>query len=115
MKRLSVLRPVLVALAAAALPGAARAADFDLVEATIADLQAQYRAGTLRPEDVVQMYLERIAAYDRSSLGQPLGGGAGPQPFNGFMHVNEQAIRDARRLGDDADAPGDDDGGKPLL
>jgi amidase len=110
MKRLSVLAPVFVAVAAASLPGAAIAADFHLVEATIADIQAQYRAGTLRPDDAVRMYLARIAAYDQSSLGQPLGGGVGQQPLNSFMHVNEQAIRDARRLGDDLGGFGGDDG-----
>jgi amidase len=114
MKRLSVLASVFVAFGAASLSAAANAEDFHLVEATIADIQAQYRAGTLRPEDVVQMYLARIAAYDQSSLGQPLDGGAGQQPLNSFMHVNAQAIRDARRLGD-VDDFGDDDGGKPLF
>ncbi len=65
---------------------------FHLVEATIDDIQAQYRAGNLRPADVVRMYLARIAAYDRSNVGQPLNGGVGQQPLNSFMHVNEQAI-----------------------
>jgi Asp-tRNA(Asn)/Glu-tRNA(Gln) amidotransferase A subunit family amidase len=91
---------------------------FHLVEATIDDIQAQYRAGNLRPEDVVRMYLARIAAYDRSNVGQPLNGGVGQQPLNSFMHVNEQAIRDAHRLGDDFDdfdEGDDDDGGKPLF
>jgi amidase len=115
MKRFSVLALVFVAVAAASLPGAANAEDFHLVEATIPDIQAQYRAGTLRPEDIVQMYLARIAAYDESSLGQPLNGGVGQQPLNGFMHVNEQALRDALRLGDDIDDFGDADGGRPLF
>jgi amidase len=117
MKRLSVLAPVLVALASAS-PRAAHAQKFDLVEATIDDIQLQYREGKLSPEDVVRMYLARIAAFDRSSAGQPLGGGVGQQPFNAFMHVNEQALRDALRLGDDADGLGGfggDDEGKPLF
>jgi len=114
MKRLSVLAPLFVAFAAAALPAAAKAESFHLVEATVDDIEAQYRSGNLRPEDVVKMYLARIAAYDRSSVGQPLNGGVGQQPLNSFMHVNEQALEDARRLGDDFD-DGDDDGGKPLF
>src|SRR5438445_12349792 len=114
MKRPSMLAPVFVAFSAAALPAAVNAESFHLVEATTDDIQAQYRAGKLRPEDVVQMYLARIAAYDRSKVGQPLNGGVGQQPLNSFMHVNEQAIKDARRLGDDSDE-GDDDGGKPLF
>lgn len=110
MKRSSPLAPILVALAAAALPAVANAAPFNLVEATIEDIQAQYRAGNLSPEQVVQMYLDRIAAFDQSSAGQPINGGAGQQPFNAFMHVNEQALRAAGRL-DDFDG----DGGKPLF
>ena len=112
MKRLSVLAPVFIAIAAAALPAAANSQSFQVVEATIDDIQAQYRTGKLRPEEVVQMYLARIAAYDRSKVGQPLNGGVGQQPLNSFMHVNEQAIRDAHRLDDEGD---DDDDGKPLF
>ena len=117
MKRLSMHAPLVVAFAAAALPAAAKAESFHLVEATVDDIAAQYRAGNLRPEDVVRMYLARIAAYDRSNVGQPLNGGVGQQPLNGFMHVNEHAIKDARRPGDDLDDfdDGDDDGGKPLF
>lgn len=116
MKRLSVLAPLFVALAAAPMPVAADAQSFHLVEATIDDIQARYRAGSLRPEDVVRMYLERISAYDRSDAGQPLNGGVGQQPLNSFMHVNEQAIRDARRLGHDfEEGDDDDDGGRPLF
>jgi amidase len=121
MKRLSVFAPVFVAFAAVSLPGAALAASFQLVEATIDDIQTQYRTGTLRPEDVVQMYFARIAAFDQSSAGQPVNGGVGQQPLNSFMHVNAQAIRDARRLAEDLGDLGGfggdegDEGGKPLL
>jgi amidase len=115
MKRLSMLRPILVAFAAAALPAAANAQSFHVDEATIDDIQARYRAGELRPEDVVRMYLDRIAAYDRSNAGQPLNKGVGQQPLNSFMHVNEHAIKVAHRLGDDFDEGDDDDGGKPLF
>jgi amidase len=117
MKRLSILAPVFVAFVAAVLPAAANAQSFHLVEATIEDIQTQYRAGGLRPEEVVRMYLDRIAAYDRSNAPQPLNRGVGQQPLNSFMHVNEHAIRDARRLGDgfeDFDE-GEDDGGRPLF
>jgi amidase len=118
MKRLSILAPVFVAFVAAVLPAAANAQSFHLVEATIDDIQAQYRAERLRPEDVVRMYLARIAAYDRSNAGQPVNRGVGQQPLNSFMHVNEHAIRDADRLGDDfedSDEGGDDDGGRQLF
>ncbi len=112
MKRLSARALIAVALAAAALPVAAKAAPFQIVEATIDDIQARYRAGQLSPEQVVQMYLARIAAYDRSSLGQPLTTRSGQEPLNSFMHVNQQALEDASRL--DVEE-GDDDGGKPLF
>ena len=113
MKRSSMLASAFVAFVAAAWPVAADAQPFHLVEATIGDIQAQYRAESLRPEDVVRMYLARIALYDRSSFGQPVNHGVGQQPLNGFMHVNENAIQDARRLDDELEdsVDGDDEGG----
>jgi amidase len=113
MKRLSLLSALVAALAAATLPAAARAKSFQIVEATIDDIQAQYRAGTLRPEQVVRMYLSRISTYDRSRAGQPLNGGAGQQPLNAFMHVNQDALEGARGLGD-FDEEGDG-GEQPLF
>src|SRR5947207_313497 len=80
----------LLAVAALALPGIAHARDrdqFRLVEATIADIHDAFRSGTLAPEELVRMYLARIAAYDQ----------AGPQ-LNSFMHVNEHAVSAARAL-----------------
>src|SRR5438046_6127657 len=103
---------------AIALTGIGRAdssAQFELREATIADIQAAYRAGILSPQHLVSMYLARIAALDRSDLPQPLDGGVGNQPLNSFMHVNENALADAGRL--DPDDRMDDDGsrGRPLF
>src|SRR6266700_2517758 len=103
---------------AIALTGIGRAADssaqFELLEATIADIQTAYRAGILSPQDLVSMYLARIAALDRSDLPQPLDGGVGNQPLNSFMHVNENALADAGRLEPD-DQMDDDDAGRPLF
>src|SRR6266704_5934694 len=102
---------------AIALTGVGRAdssAQFELREATIADIQAAYRAGLLSPQHLVSMYLARIAALDRSDLPQPLDGGVGNQPLNSFMHVNENALADAGRLDPD-DRMDDDDGGRPLF
>jgi amidase len=93
MKTFRLILSETFALAALLVPTAAQSQqtnDFKLLEATIADIQAQYRAGTLSPDDVVKMYLARIEALDRSDVGQPLNGGVGNQPLNGFMHVNEQ-------------------------
>src|SRR5260370_22858163 len=101
-----------------ALTGIGRAADssahFKLLEATIADIQAAYRAGILSPQDLVSVYLARIAALDRSDLPQPLNGGVGNQPLNSFMHVNENALADAGRLDPD-DRMDDGGGGRPLF
>src|SRR6266702_3969146 len=101
---------------AIALTGIGRAdssEQFELREATIADIQAAYRDGTLSPQQLVSMYLARIAALDRSDLPQPLDGGVGNQPLNSFMHVNENALADAGRL--DPDDLMDDGGESPLF
>src|SRR5205823_13363594 len=90
MKRPCLPAWMLVAVAAFVLPGIGHARDrdqFQLVEATIADIQHAFRSGTLAPEELVRMYLARIAAYDQ----------AGPQ-LNSFMHVNEHAVSAARAL-----------------
>ncbi len=108
MNRRYLLVSVLFALAALALPATADDDDhgqFKVVEATIADIQAAFRSGDLTPEDLVKIYLARIAAFDRAN-DQPLNGGVGTQPFNAFMHVNQSAGRD-----DGDDEEGDDDGG----
>ena len=44
---------------------ALRAQAFNVVETTIADIHAAYKAGTLTARQLVQMYLDRIAAYDK--------------------------------------------------
>src|SRR5256885_13317007 len=90
MKRPYLPTWILLAVAALALPGIAHARDrdqFRLVEATIADIHDAFRSGTLAPEELVRVYLARIAAYDQ----------AGPQ-LNSFMHVNEHAVSAARAL-----------------
>src|SRR5438876_8761413 len=101
---------------AIALTGIGRAdssAQFELREATIADIQAAYRAGILSPQNLVSLYQARIAALDRSDVPQPLNGGVGNQPLNSFMHVNENAFADAGRL--DPDDLMDDGGERPLF
>src|SRR5205807_2080174 len=103
---------------AIALTGIGRAdssEQFELREATIADIQAAYRDGILSPQHLVSMYLARIAVLDRSNLPQPLKGGVGNQPLNSFMHVNENALADAGRMDPDDRMDGDDDGARPLF
>jgi amidase len=56
-----------------------------LVEATIDELQDALRSRLVTSEQLVQMYLARIAAYDQ----------AGPN-LNSYIHVNEVAVDVAR-------------------
>ncbi len=69
-----------------ALAGAVSAASLDLATATIPELQRAYDAG-LSAETVVQVYLDRIAAYDQ----------AGPR-LNAILELNPHALDDARKL-----------------
>jgi amidase len=90
MKRFFPAVTVLLLLAASILPLTARNEDhdtFQLVEATVSDIQKAFHAKVLSPEQLVRMYLARIAGYDQ----------AGPQ-LNSYMHVNEHAIDTARVL-----------------
>ena len=85
-----------------------------VVEATIADIQHQFRSGDLTPEDLVKMYLARIAAYDQPGPQAKI-----PQTLNSFMHVNENAVADARALKlddfDGEDSEDEDGPRKPLF
>ncbi len=65
-----------------------RASDFDVVEATIADIQGAIEAGRTTCVEVVDAYLARIAAYDRTT------------GLNAITVVNPQAR--ARAAGIDA-------------
>jgi Asp-tRNA(Asn)/Glu-tRNA(Gln) amidotransferase A subunit family amidase len=60
---------------------------FDLATATIADIQAAMDAGALTAEKLVQLYLNRIAAYDQK----------GPA-LNSIIAVNPKALEIARAL-----------------
>ncbi|HEX7958349.1 MAG TPA: amidase family protein [Terriglobales bacterium] len=111
MKRLRLLFPLLLAVVVLAVPIIAYSGEhqdrsgntFQLVEATIGDIQHAYHSHVLTPELLVNMYLARIAAYD----------GAGPH-LNSYMHVNEHAVEVARALQDDH--PGlSDEHGNPAL
>jgi amidase len=56
-----------------------------VVEATVADLQLALTSHLLTSEELVQKYLDRIAAYDD----------AGPM-LNSFIHLNPNALDEAR-------------------
>ncbi len=62
-------------------------ASFKIIEATIDEIHAGYKAGTLTCRQVVQMYLERIEAFDKS----------GPH-INALITVNKDALNIADRL-----------------
>jgi amidase len=65
----------------------ASAATFDLQTATVADIQAAMDAGALTSEKLVQLYLNRIDAYDKQ----------GPK-INAVITLNARALEEARAL-----------------
>jgi|GEM_PF-3072467 len=65
----------------------ATAKDFNVMEATVADVQAAYKAHTLTAHQLVQMYLDRIAAYDQK----------GPA-IDCIVTVNTKALEEADKL-----------------
>lgn len=62
-------------------------AEFDLRTATVQSINAAFDAGTLSSEQLVGMYLERIARYDQT----------GPE-INALINVNPDALKVARAL-----------------
>ena len=66
------------------------AAPFDIVEATVAQLQAAMQAGQLSSKRLVQLYLARIAAIDK----------AGPK-LNSVIELNPDAVQIAVALDDE--------------
>jgi amidase len=60
---------------------------FELMEATIPQLQATLAAGTITSKDLVAMYLARIQAYDQK----------GPA-LNAISVINTQAMADAEKM-----------------
>jgi len=74
-------------LLATDLSNTAYARTFDLQTATLADIQAAMDAGALTSERLVQLYLNRIEAYDKK----------GPR-INSMITVNPKALDEARAL-----------------
>jgi len=62
-----------------------RAAELNLESASIADIEAAYRKGTLTVEQLVSTYLARVAAYDKH----------GPA-INAILYLNPKALEEAR-------------------
>ncbi|MBI2772625.1 MAG: amidase [Burkholderiales bacterium] len=69
------------------LTGAAGAADFDVTEKSIAQLQQAQASGQVTSRQLVEAYLARIRAYD----------GAGPA-LNAVLRANPSALDDAQAL-----------------
>jgi amidase len=65
----------------------ASAQAFNVVETTVADIHTAYKAGTLTARQLVQMYLDRIAAYDKK----------GPT-INSIISLNPKVLEEADRL-----------------
>jgi amidase len=60
---------------------------FNLIEATIDNIHAAYKSGQLTCRELVQMYLDRIEAFDKK----------GPA-INAIITVNSEALKEADRL-----------------
>jgi amidase len=79
-----VLISVSTRLAADNRPGSGR---FDLMETTIPAVQSAIQNNIITADQLVQMYLARIAAYDAKNTATRL---------NSYMYVNPRAVKDAR-------------------
>jgi amidase len=78
---------MLAGAAAAQAPSASQTGQFHLAEATIDGIHAEMKAGRLSCVRLVQLYLDRIAAYDQQ----------GPA-LNAVQNVNRQALEQAAEL-----------------
>jgi len=76
-----------VLLMGLAFPAALSAQTLNLSEATIADINAAFDAGTLTSEALLRQYLARISAYDEG----------GPE-LNAILWPNDKALKTARAL-----------------
>ena len=82
-------KKLIVILAAAAVACAAQRKEpvFQVVETTIDEIHAAYKSGKLTTRQLVQMYLDRIQAYDKQ----------GPA-LNCIITLNSQALNEADKL-----------------
>jgi amidase len=88
MKKISLFLIIAIAVFSQPLRAQRRAnppSSLQLVEASVSDLQLALRAHLITSEQLVQMYLNRIAAYDHTG---PL--------LNSFIHLNANALDEAR-------------------
>src|SRR5882724_496709 len=78
---------LLLALAFASAPLLTRATELNLATATIADLENAMEKGALTSEKLTELYLARIAAYDKQ----------GPT-LNTVITLNPKALAEAKAL-----------------
>lgn len=69
---------------------------FELVEASVIDMQAAMNAGVTTSVEITQQYIDRIAAYDRVKL-DPMSTG---RPLNSIITVGEQTALAAAATAD---------------
>lgn len=77
-------------------PDGTGSARFTVVEATIADIQKGLQTGLITTEQLVQMYLNRIATYDPASRRVTDADGRVFFGLNSYLYVNPQALNEAR-------------------
>lgn len=97
MKTIGHLRakPALLIAILAAVASPATAAEFDLQTATLEDINRAFDAGALSSEKLTQLYLNRIAAYDKQ----------GPK-INSVIFLNPNALKEAKALDTERKAKG---------
>ena len=82
------MRTRILLMLLAVLPGGAMSQQsFDVMETTVAEIHRGYESGTLTARQLVQLYLDRIEAYDRN----------GPR-INSIITLNPAALEEADRL-----------------
>ena len=77
------------------LPVTAQAATFNLVEATVSDINTAFDAGALSSEQLTQLYLNRIETYDNN----------GPN-LNSVLTINPNALQTAAALDQERQSTG---------
>ncbi len=93
-------------------PGGAGSARFDVVEATIADIQKGLQTHLITTEQLVQMYLNRIQTYDPASRRVTDSEGRVFFGLNSYLHINPLVLNEAR-ASDAGRHPGNDK--QPML
>jgi amidase len=76
-----------VSLLVPVVPSHAQKQPFNIMEATVDDIHSAFKSGKLNSHQLVQLYLDRIAAYDKK----------GPT-INAIINLNPKALEEADKL-----------------